>query len=73
MGSGKLKKTVEEEVAAPATQSNLKETLSGDEFDVTPMLMATEENGDGDGWEVTAGGFYPRRQEDNTKNLSDDV
>jgi hypothetical protein len=84
LGMGKLRKLVEhdEELAAPTTPSNLNESRSsdefdvnprGDEFDVNPMLMVSENNGDGDGWEVTAGRFSSHpRQGENTKNLSDD-
>jgi hypothetical protein len=72
LGIATLRKSGEQEegLVAPATKSNLKETFSGDEFDVNPMLMVSEDHGDGDGWEVTARGFSPRRQEENTKNLS---
>jgi hypothetical protein len=68
------------ESAATATPSPLKESRSsdnfdvnprGDEFDVNPILMVSRNNGDGDGWEVTAGGFSSHpRQGENTKNLS---
>jgi hypothetical protein len=65
-----------EELAAPPpppppTRPNLKESLSGDDFDVNPMLLISEDNHDGYGWEVTTGGFSSRRQE-NANNLSDE-